>query len=136
MCHAINEPCYQCATHIAHQCRASMSRINVPRYQCATAVYSCKPRTSHKTRVGQDRIYTPYMDINLMISLPELPYIYRTYMVLANPTQDTCTHRNVRTHAHPHKTREHTAMYTHTHAHPHKTRVHTAMHTHSSTQDT
>ena len=36
-------------------------------------------------RVGQDRIYTPYMTVYLMISLPKIPYMYRTYMVLANP---------------------------------------------------
>jgi len=36
-------------------------------------------------RVGQNRIYTPYMTIYLVISLPKLPYIHRIYMVLANP---------------------------------------------------
>jgi hypothetical protein len=36
-------------------------------------------------RVGQNRIYTPYMTIYLMISLPKIPYIHRIYMVLANP---------------------------------------------------
>jgi hypothetical protein len=37
-------------------------------------------------RVGQNRIYTPYMTVYLMISLPEIPYIHRINMVLANPT--------------------------------------------------
>jgi len=36
-------------------------------------------------RVGQNRIYTPYMTVYLMISLPKIPYIHRIYMVLANP---------------------------------------------------
>ena len=36
-------------------------------------------------RVGQNRIYTPYMTVYLVISLPKLPYIHRIYMVLANP---------------------------------------------------
>jgi len=36
-------------------------------------------------RVGQNRIYTPYITVYLMISLPKIPYIYRIYMVLANP---------------------------------------------------
>jgi hypothetical protein len=37
-------------------------------------------------RVGQNRIYTPYMTVYLMISLPKVPYIHRIYMDLANPT--------------------------------------------------
>jgi len=40
----------------------------------------------HITRVGQNRIYTPYMTVYLVISLPKIPYIHRIYMVLANPT--------------------------------------------------
>jgi len=40
----------------------------------------------HICRVGQNRIYTPYMTVYLMISLPKIPYIHRIYMVLANPT--------------------------------------------------
>jgi hypothetical protein len=36
-------------------------------------------------RVGQNRIYTPYMTVYLVISLPKIPYIHRIYMVLANP---------------------------------------------------
>jgi len=41
-------------------------------------------------RVGQNHlyvhIYTPYMTVYLVISLPKLPYIHRIYMVLANLT--------------------------------------------------
>jgi len=37
-------------------------------------------------RVGQNRIYTPYMTVYLVISLPKIPYVNRVYMVLANPT--------------------------------------------------
>jgi hypothetical protein len=49
------------------------------------------------TRVGQNRIYTPYMTACMVISLPKIPYVHRThvkingsgppyvYMVLANP---------------------------------------------------
>jgi len=36
-------------------------------------------------RVGQNRIYTPYMTVYLVITLPEIPYMHRIYMVLANP---------------------------------------------------
>jgi len=35
-------------------------------------------------RVGQNRIYTPYLTVYLVISLPTIPYIHRIYMVLAN----------------------------------------------------
>jgi hypothetical protein len=35
-------------------------------------------------RVGQNRIYTPYMTVYLVVFLPKIPYIYRIYMVLAN----------------------------------------------------
>ena len=37
-------------------------------------------------RVGQNHIYAPYMTVYLLISLPELLYIHRIYMVLADPT--------------------------------------------------
>ena len=36
-------------------------------------------------RFGQSRIYSPYMTIYLVISLPNKPYVHRIYMVLANP---------------------------------------------------
>jgi len=36
-------------------------------------------------RVGQNRIYAPYMTVCLVISLPKIPYIHLIYMVLANP---------------------------------------------------
>jgi hypothetical protein len=53
--------------------------------------FSCTIRTLHRPplyntrdilRVGQNRIYTPYMTVYSMISLPK---IHRIYMVLANP---------------------------------------------------
>ena len=37
------------------------------------------------SRVGQNRIYTPYMTVYLVISLPIIPYVNRKYIVLANP---------------------------------------------------
>jgi hypothetical protein len=36
-------------------------------------------------RVGQNRIYTPFVTVYLVISLPKIPYVNRIYMVLANP---------------------------------------------------
>ena len=38
------------------------------------------------SRVGQNPIYTPYMTVYLVFSLPQIPYIHRLYMDLANPT--------------------------------------------------
>jgi hypothetical protein len=43
-------------------------------------------RYLHISWVGQNRMYTPYMTVNLVISLPKTPYLHRIYMVLANPT--------------------------------------------------
>jgi hypothetical protein len=41
-------------------------------------------------RVGQNRIYTPYMAVCMVISLLKIPYMHcnyiHIYMVLANPT--------------------------------------------------
>jgi len=38
----------------------------------------------YTSRVGQNRIYTPYMTVFLVIPLPEILYIHRINMVLAN----------------------------------------------------
>ena len=38
------------------------------------------------SRVGQNRIYTPFMTVYLVIFLSKKPYTHHTYMVLANPT--------------------------------------------------
>jgi hypothetical protein len=46
---------------------------------------SDKVCTHNMCRVGQNRIYTLYMIVYLVISLPKIPYIHRIYMVLANP---------------------------------------------------
>ena len=39
------------------------------------------------SRVGQNRIYTPYMTVYLVIYLPGISYMHRIYIVLANPIQ-------------------------------------------------
>jgi len=36
--------------------------------------------TKVKIRVGQNRIYTPYMTVCMMISLPKTPYLHRIYL--------------------------------------------------------
>ena len=45
-------------------------------------------------RVGQNCIYTPYMTVYLVISLPIIPYVNRIYMVLANPIYVCVSHRS------------------------------------------
>jgi len=55
------------------------------RYACACCVVcvACTPGTlpsySLLSRVGQNRIYTPYMTVYLVISLPKIPYINCIY---------------------------------------------------------
>ena len=39
-------------------------------------------------RVGQNRIYLPYVTVYVVIALPKIPYTHRINMVLANPTYD------------------------------------------------
>jgi len=43
--------------------------------------------TTHRGRVGQNRIYTYIYTVYLVISMPKILYVHRIYMVLANPTQ-------------------------------------------------
>ena len=40
------------------------------------------------SRVGQNRMYTPYMTVYLVISLPHVRYMHRIYKVLANPNHE------------------------------------------------
>jgi len=49
------------------------------------------PTHCHKhcsIRVGQNRKYTPYLTVYVVVFLPGIPYIHRIYiyMVLANPS--------------------------------------------------
>jgi hypothetical protein len=40
-------------------------------------------------KVGQNRIYTPYMTVYLVVSLPKIPCIHRINIDLANPKSMT-----------------------------------------------
>ena len=59
---------------------------------CERATLSCAlPLYSFVIiRVGQNRIYAPYMTVYLVIFQPQIPYIHRIYMVLANPSHVCC----------------------------------------------
>jgi len=46
------------------------------------------------SRVGQNRMYTPYMAVCMVISLPKIPYIHRVYMVLASPSYKRRGHKS------------------------------------------
>jgi len=61
--------------------------LDIQQYIYTLAVYTlARYITRHIHRVGQNRIYTPYMTVYLVVFLPKIPYIYRIYMVLANST--------------------------------------------------
>jgi hypothetical protein len=55
---------------------------------CRCVLMAVHSRTGipRMVRVGQNRIYTPYMTVYLVNSLPKIPYIHRINVVLANPT--------------------------------------------------
>jgi hypothetical protein len=44
-----------------------------------------KCATQSMCRVSQNRVYTPYMTVYFVFSLPNIPYVHRIYMVLAIP---------------------------------------------------
>jgi len=74
--------------------------LAVQKYVTSFALQPRKPpglvlTTDHISRVGQNHIYTPYMTVYLVISLPKIPYIHRVYMVLANPTYFICRSLNM-----------------------------------------
>jgi hypothetical protein len=79
-------------TVILKSCVASTMTCGHRMHVSHALMYSPPPNlsrqkhTKHITcRVGQNLVYTPYMTVYLMISLPTIPYIHRIYMVLANP---------------------------------------------------
>ena len=70
--------------------RVSQNRTYAPYWPYSWS-FPCQKYRIHTVyicRVGQNRIYTPYMTVYLVMSLPKIPYIYRIYMVLANPTDE------------------------------------------------
>jgi hypothetical protein len=84
-----------------------------------------KQRHTHNSRVGQNRIYTPYTTVHLLFSLPKIPYMHRIYLVLANPTQHPTSHTRshcaihiARLNHHTHTNSDHTAHHKNTAAHP------------------
>ena len=80
----------------------------------------CHHRLLHTSRVGQNRIFTPYMTVCLVNTLHKIPYIHRIYIWFW-PTLHTSIHRQSNTHTH---TQTHTNTHPHTHTHT-QTRTHT-----------
>jgi len=64
----------------------SISALCAPTYTLNARPRPHQHSYSHIYRVGQNRIYTPYMTVYFVISLPKIPFIHRICMVLANPT--------------------------------------------------
>jgi len=58
---------------------------NPPPSHDANVIEPSYPPRHIMSRVGQNRIYTPYMTVYLVISAPKMPYVNRIYMVLAWP---------------------------------------------------
>jgi len=54
--------------------------------ECVCHLHKANP-TSYMYRVSQNRIYTPYMTVYMVISLPKIPYIHRVY---GSGQPDTC----------------------------------------------
>jgi hypothetical protein len=66
-------------------CSSLEDKNKVNAQMFAFAMHFSRVGQVHKVcRVGQNRIYTPYMTVYLEISLPKISYIHRIYMVLAN----------------------------------------------------
>jgi len=53
---------------------------------CCISETSLVAITANMDVYNQNRIYTPYMTVYLVISLPKISYLHCTHMVLANPT--------------------------------------------------
>jgi len=66
---------------------------------CLRVVYlvplsnTCQQNPAVMSRVGQNRICTPYMTVYLVISLPKILFIHRIRMcmALANPSCESCS---------------------------------------------
>ena len=56
-----------------------------PTYAPSFAIHRVNDPTAGVCRVGQNRVYTPCMTVYLVILLPNILYIHRMYLVLANP---------------------------------------------------
>jgi hypothetical protein len=87
--------CDAYASRLRHlQCGSvNLQRLSIE--AASFAMWFCKSATlEHRgcviCRVGQNRIYTPYMTVYMVNSLPKLPYTHRIYMVLANPSHLQC----------------------------------------------
>jgi hypothetical protein len=87
--HKITQAC--AFSSVMHMCQHSQKHASM----CVQRKRVCKYKSTqacvfssvmHMCRVGQDRTYTPYMTVYLVISQPNIPYLLRIYSVLANPT--------------------------------------------------
>jgi len=74
----------------------AINQVHASALQCSSKTSACIPLvlvcfSGCMTRVGQNRIYTPYITVYLTKRLLlKIPYIHRIYMVLANPMHGAC----------------------------------------------
>jgi hypothetical protein len=69
-----------CAMSLCEQALWTFDNMSVRKYNICVSRFKL-----FVCRVGQNRIYTPYMTVHMVNSLPKIPYTHRIYMVLANP---------------------------------------------------
>jgi len=89
-----NDPCIQTAKFACHgPCLPSQANL-APKHDAVhprSTVVTPLAKVHHPlfpfmSRVGQNRIYAPYMTVYLVVSLPKTPYIHIIFMVLAKPS--------------------------------------------------
>ena len=66
----------------------------IPVFLCVEALWEGSTEEGRiKSRIGLNRICTPYMTVYLVISLPKTPYMHRIWTVLANSNKETCSRK-------------------------------------------
>ena len=81
---SLSHTCTHIHTHTLYLTFTHIHGLARTIYMCISGVFLAGILSTRR-RVGQNRVYTTYMTVCFVISLPKIPYIHRIYMVLANP---------------------------------------------------
>jgi len=94
-----------CSKELEFKCHTLNSAVYIIQYKSLKPCFSfgCLKElwehcfAMHMPWVGQNRLYTPYMTVYFVISLPKIPYIHciYKYMVLTNSTYATPAHSDL-----------------------------------------
>ena len=68
--------------HLLALLQHSPFKFSCGSFPWASLLYWLHYKHRETCRVSQNRIYTPYMTVYLVISLPKIPYMHRIYMYL------------------------------------------------------